>query len=386
MCHLPYRQTEKTTIVIPQDLIEFILKSYHNSKLGAHVGRDKLYGLIKDRYFWPGMYDDVSRWVRACVECNSVKSHQLKSHGLLVPLKVSYPFELVGIDIVGPFKTTKRSNKYVLVCVDYFTNWIEAAPLKTLEAEETANLFFKIIITRHGCPSKILTDQGTQFTSNLLKNLCTKLGVTKLQASSKHPQTNAKAERFIRFLSNALSLNSSKDQSDWDEELDSCLFAYRTTINEMISETPFFLLYGRDAVLPSDLLFGLPVSSPDENINDSEEKLNYKLNLVSKLRKAYEKAAIKRDKEVNYYKFRYDNSHKNVEFKNDDLVMVYWPIPKRGYTQKLLPKWKGPYKVVSKLGPVTYRVLLSTDKNGMENTLVVHVQRMKLYKPWINKS
>ena len=60
----------------------------------------------------------------------------------------SYPFELVGIDIVGPFKITARKNKYVLVCVDYFTNWIEAAPLKTLEAEETANLFFKLIITR----------------------------------------------------------------------------------------------------------------------------------------------------------------------------------------------------------------------------------------------
>lgn len=384
--YLPSRHTKNKTVVIPQHLIEFILRSYHNSKLGAHVGRDKLFGLIKTRYFWPGMYDDISRWVRACVECNSIKPHQMKSHGLLVPLKVSYPFELVGIDIVGPFKTTVRNNKYVLVCVDYFTNWIEAGPLKTLEAEETANLFYKLIITRHGCPSKILTDQGTQFTSNLMKNLCSKLNISKLQASSKHPQTNSKAERFIRFLSNALSLNSSKDQSNWDEELESCLFAYRTTINEMISETPFFLIYGRDAVLPSDLLFGLPVSSSEEAINESEEKLNYKLNLVSRLRSAYEKAAIKRDKEVNYYKFRYDNFHKKVEFNIDDLVMVYWPIPKRGYTQKLLPKWKGPYKVVSKLGPVTYRVLLSTNKNGVDSTLVVHVQRMKLYQPWFNKN
>jgi len=165
------------------------------------VGRDKLFGLIKERYFWPGMYDDLSRWVKACVECNCVKPHQVKNQGLLVPIRVSYPFELVGIDIVGPFKTTIRKNKYVLVCVDYFTNWIEAAPLKTLEAEETANLFFKLIITKHGCPTKILTDQGSQFTSKLLKNLCSRLKITKLQASSKHPQTNSKAERFMSFFS-----------------------------------------------------------------------------------------------------------------------------------------------------------------------------------------
>jgi len=149
----------------------------------------------------------------------------------------------------------------------------------------------------------------------------------------------------------------------------------------MISETPFFLLYGRDAILPSDLLFGLPVGSSDDSVDESEEKLNYKLNLVSKLRAAYEKISNKREKEVNYYKFRYDIKHKHVEFKENDLVMVYWPIPKRGYTQKLLPKCKGPYRIISRLGPVTYRISLT--KNN-DKTLVVHVQRMKLYVPWVS--
>jgi hypothetical protein len=108
--------------------------------------------------------------------------------------------------------------------------------------------------------------------------------------------------------------------------------------------------------------------------------------VIYQFRNAYEQAAIKRDKEINYYKFRYDTFHKNVEFNINDLVMVYWPIPKRGYTQKLLPKWKGPYRVMSRLGSVTYRVLLNTSKDGVENTLVVHVQRMKLYHPWVSKN
>jgi transposase InsO family protein len=114
-----------------------------------------------------------------------------------------------------------------------------------------------MIIIRHGCPSRILTDKGTQFTSGLFKRLCERYHITKVQTSSLHPQTNGKVERFNRYLVNTLSILSNKNQLNWDEMVDYCLFAYRTTINATIEETPFFLLYGRDAVLPQDLLFGI---------------------------------------------------------------------------------------------------------------------------------
>ena len=87
---------------------------------------------------------------------------------------------------------------------------------------------------------------------------------------------------------------------------------------------------------------------------------------------------------MNNYKFRYDCNHKKVKYKINDVVMVYWPIPKRGYTQKLLPKWKGPYQIIDQIGPYTYRVKL--DSRSKQHTLVVHVQRLKLYEPWYNSS
>jgi transposase InsO family protein len=149
-------------------------------------------------------------------------------------------------------KKLPNGNRYVLVCLDLFTNWIEIAPLKTLEASETAEAIFKIIILRHGCPHRILTDQGTQFSSNLFKHLCSKYGIKKVQTSALHPQTNGKVERFNRYLVNTLSIITDKNQLNWDEMLDYCVFAYRTTINATIEETPFFLIYGRDAVLPQD--------------------------------------------------------------------------------------------------------------------------------------
>lgn len=101
----------------------------------------------------------------------------------------------------------------------------------------------------------VITDQGTQFTSRLFKILCKKFNITKLECSSRHPQTNGKTERFNRFLTNALSTIINQSQSDWDELLDDCLMAYRVTIYNTVQETPYFLLYGIDPNIPNDILY-----------------------------------------------------------------------------------------------------------------------------------
>ena len=339
----------------------------------GHVGRDKLYHVLRDRFYWPGMYTDIRRWVSACVKCRQIKDPQPKSHGLLQPIKTTYPFEIVGIDILGPLKTTARGYKYILVFVDYFTNWVEACPLKTLEADEVAERFYSTIIVRHGCPTKVITDQGTQFTAAVFKKLCTKFKIFKLEASAKHPQTNGKTERFIRFLTTALATVIAKDQGNWDLLLDSCLFAYRVTINRTIQETPFFLLYGRDAVLPGDIVFEAPRGRQPVNFDDLVE---YKADLLRRLRHSYEQIEAKLDKEMQYYKNQYDKTHKEVKFKIGDLMMVYWPVPKKGFTKKLLPKWQGPFKIVAKISPLTYRI----EKDA--KTIAIHVQRLLRYTPF----
>ena len=102
-----------------------------------------------------------------------------------------------------------------------------------------------------------------------------------------------------------------------------------------------------DIVLPSDLLFGTPIEK--HFLQGDEKLLDYKLELVSKLKSAYELIFLKRANESSKYKEAYDKSQKSVEFNPDELVMLYWPIPKKGFSQKLLPKWKGPYRIVKKL-------------------------------------
>jgi hypothetical protein len=99
------------------------------------------------------MSRDVKRWVGACVKCNKVKTTQQLSNGLLEPIVTKQPFEIVGVDILGPFVTSSDGYSHVLVCVDLFTSWVEAVPLKEITEKEVCAAFFKFIISRHRCPN-----------------------------------------------------------------------------------------------------------------------------------------------------------------------------------------------------------------------------------------
>ena len=128
-------------------------------------------------------------------------------------------------------------------------------------------------------------------------------------------------------------------------------------------------------VLPSEIMFSTPIVGYD--INSDESLMDYKLRLVKCLKSAHEIVYLKRAQCALEYKDVYDASQKLVEFEPNDLVMVYWPIPKKGLSQKLLPKWKGPYRIVRKLGNLTYRI-----EKDDRTTFTAHVQRLKKYRPF----
>jgi hypothetical protein len=140
--------------VVPTNGVERILQEYHNNN--AHLARNRLLEILTDRFHWPNMHKNISDWVNACEKCRKFKPDQPHRHGLLIPINVQNPFEIVGIDIIGPFHLSPNRNRYIVVCIDLFTNWIEVAPLKTLTAKELADTFYKIVINRHGCPETYL--------------------------------------------------------------------------------------------------------------------------------------------------------------------------------------------------------------------------------------
>ena len=186
---------------------------------------------------------------------------------------------------------------------------------------------------------------------------------------------NGKVEKFHKFLINTIATSLKADQSNWDQLIDTCLFTYRISLNRTLNENPFFLLYGRDPVLPQDLF--LPLANNHRNI-EAEDINEYKLKQLKILQRAYEKLNMQKVHDRAKYKEYYDRSHKPVHFDLDSFVMLYTPRTKVGLSTKFLPQWRGPFRVVHQISPVNYRINSCDGKK----TMVVHVQRLSKYRPW----
>jgi transposase InsO family protein len=335
---LLYKKTNNVDhqlLVVPFSFIETILREYHDNN--AHMSRNRLRDILAVRFYWPRMFKHIGDWVNACIRCRKFKPDRPGRHGLLEPIVVTYPFQLLELDIIGPRHISKGRFRYILVGVDNFTNWIEAAALKTLTAEEVICAFFRIIIARHGCPTGVLTDQGTQFTSKLFKDLCAKFNIKHHLTTAYHHQSAGKVERFVRFLTKSISTMLNAAQTNWDEIIDDCLFVYRTSISRVLDDSPFYMLYGRDPILPQDLAIPLRLRQP-------ETDADYKVEQVKRLKIAYENLNRRKEDYQFYYKNVYDKSHREIQFGIGELVMVYFPAQKVGLSYKFLPKWDGPLR------------------------------------------
>ena len=142
-------------------------------------------------------------------------------------------------------------------------------------------------------------------------------------------------------------------------------------------ETPFFLLYGRDPVLPNDVLYGNRPVRLLVDVNP-DDYVDYKIALLSTLKYAFENISAKRDAETSKYKIRYDAHQKTVKFKIGDFVMVHWSIQKPNLpSKKLLPRWEGPFRIVARIGSLTYRIIRDDGK-----TFAIHVMRLRKYDSW----
>jgi len=240
-------------LVIPEGLKSTVLSCCHDEFSGAHLGERKTWRKVEARSYWENMHRDVVDWCKSCSVCAAKKPpppHRSLLHPIHHP---NTAFETIGIDFIGPLPTTDNGNKYVLVFTDYTTRWVEAFATSDMEAKTVAKIFVNEIVCRHGAPGELLSNQGRNFLSKLIKEVCDYLKTKKIQTTAYHPQTNGLTERFNGTLCRMLSIYTRENQTDWDTFLPMVLFAYRTSEQETTKESPFRLPYGRDARLPNDL-------------------------------------------------------------------------------------------------------------------------------------
>ena len=148
-----------------------------------------------------------------------------------------------------------------------------------INASTVADAVVDRIVLRHGCPTTLLSDRGSQFMPTIFKRMAERLGIKKVFSSAYQPQTNGQVERLNRYIAFALSAYVNDHQDDWNEYVEAIAFAYRTSIGDAIGNTPFNLVHRRDLQLPTYLLarptqsfvedvhqYGLPLT---KNIKDA---------------------------------------------------------------------------------------------------------------------
>ena len=295
-------------LVIPEHFKFEILSNAHDHVTGGHLGTNKTYQKLRARYWWRGMFKDTEHWCKSCVDCSMRKTPRTNLKAPLIPIPVEGAFDRLAVDVVGPLTKTTQGNKYILVFSDYLTRWPEAFAIPNAEASTIARILVDEIIGRHGAPRTLLSDRGTNFLSSLVAEVCKLFRIRKSNTSSYRPQTDGLVERFNGTLIQSISMFVNSQQTDWDTFIPSVLFAYRVSPSEATQETPFYLLYGREARLPIDVKLLKPTdlsSSVNEHRQRIVENIERSQNIAREnIQKAQQKMKSQFDKRAKDRNFR----------------------------------------------------------------------------------
>jgi transposase InsO family protein len=278
-------------------------------------------------------------------------------------------------NIVGPLRKVPGGYTHLLVVVDKFSKWIEARPITNLRAEQAVS-FFTDIIHRFGVSNFIITDNGSKFTGRKFLKFCDDHHIHVDWAAVAHPQTNGQVERannmILQGLKPRIFNRLNKSGRKWLQELPSVIWSLRTTLTSATGFTPFFLVYGAEAVLPTDLEYGSPkVKGYDENTNqraheDSLDQLDEACSMALMHSAKYQQAL----RRYQAQKIR------RRDFNVGDLVLRLRQ-DNRG-RHKLSPPWEGSYVVVKVLKPGTYKL---ANEDGEELTNTWNIQQLCHFYP-----
>ena len=279
------------------------------------------------------------------------------------------------MDIVGPLPKSKSGNRLLLVICDYATRYPEAIPLKRIDAEHIEEKLVQVF-ARVGVPQEILTDQGSNFTSQLLAELYQLLHIHPIRTTPYHPQTDGLVERFNQTLKTMLRKVATKEVRDWDKLIPYILFAYREVPQASTGFLPFELLYGRNVRGPLDVLRESWEASKPEDDNIVSYVLLTREKPMKMKELVQDNLAQAQERQKNWY----DRNARVRKFLPGDQVLVLLPTA----TSKLLAQWQRPYEVLKRIGKVDY-IIDMHDRRKRKRIFHVNMLR-KFHVPKVSEA
>ena len=358
---------DQVQLIVPFEARKEILEQLHSSQMsGGHFALEKTLLRIRQRFWWPSMRRDVEKRISWCVPCAARSVAGKKNIAELQPRKVGIRFHTVAADILGPVtKATKTGAKYILAMTDCFTKFVVTVPLVKTEAQDVAEAIVTGWILHFGVPDCLHTDQGTNFGSRVIQEMCQLLKIDKTRTSPYHPQGNGQVERHNRVIADMVSKYCSDNPQVWDEVLPYLNFVYNTTVHRTTRATPFALVYGQECQYPIDLFYPRP-----------HDELMDRTDFVDDLDRKFHEAhsAARSHLGVNQERQK-DRYHKKVYGRNYAEGEKVWLMsPHKAKSRKFYLPWDGPWEILEQTSEVNYKIA----KKGKEDKWkIVHFNMLK---------
>jgi transposase InsO family protein len=242
---------------------------------------------------------------------------------------------------------------HLLVTIDKFSKWIEVRPLNSIRSEQAVAIFTNIIHC-FGVPNSIITDNSTQFTSRKFLDFCEDHHIRVDWAAVAHPMTNGQVERangmILQGLKSQIYNDLNKFGKRWMKELPSVVWSLRTTPSRATGFTQFFLVYGAEAILPTDLEYGSPRTrayADQSNRANREDSLD-------QLEEAWDTALLHSARYQQFLRRYHARGVRSRDLQVGDLVLRLRQDARGRH--KLTPPWEGPFVVAKVLKPGTYKL------------------------------
>jgi hypothetical protein len=253
---------DNKAIYAPKTARNELLHLAHSSKIGGHMGAEKVNGRLKVNFWWPKMQADIKRFIAFCPICQQ-GDPTLHHKTLQAPLQkfteATACNEHLFFDLCGPLHN-EEGYKYCLVMLDEFSKMINVVALKSKQTNEVADALYHNWIVSKGCPIFFTSDRGGEFNSAVMKDLTDRYGIKHITTSSYHPCSNS-AERIMRILIAYVKKNI-ENTNEWPTLLPALCLAYNTMDHSTTRFSPFVMFHGFSPRLPvADLAKTEPIYS-----------------------------------------------------------------------------------------------------------------------------
>ncbi|GAU40633.1 hypothetical protein TSUD_190100 [Trifolium subterraneum] len=324
---------------------DLLIHEVHEGSFGTHPnGHTMAKKMLRADYYWLTMESDCYKHARKCHKCQIYADKIHLPPTSLNVLSSPWPFSMWGIDMIGRIEP-KASNghRFILVAIDYFTKWVEAASYANVTKQVVVRFIKNHIICRYGVPNKIITDNETNLNNKMMKDLCDEFKIEHHNSSPYRPQMNGAVEAANKNIKKIVQ-KMVVTYKDWHAMLPFALHGYRTSVCTSTGATPFSLVYGMEAVLPVEVEIPSMRVLMETELAEAEWCQNKydQLNLIEEKRMAvlcHGQLYQRRMKQT------FDRKVRPREFREGDLVLkkiLSFQPDSRG---KWTPNYEGPYVV-----------------------------------------